>query len=69
MRQPLGSGPLSCAAFFAHADHIVDSAFETYDDKLCVPKQLADVLGVGLDEAISCFDEFSSSRLGGNSEM
>ena len=47
MRQPLGSGPLSCAAFLAHADHIVDSAFKTHDGKL----------GVGLDEAISYFHE------------
>ena len=55
MCQPLGS--LSCAAFLAHAEHIVDSAFESHDDMLCVPRQLADVLGVNMDEAISYFDE------------
>ena len=57
MRQPLGS-LLSCAAFLAHADHVVDSAFESHDDKLCVPRQLADVLGVSIDTAIGYFDEF-----------
>ena len=56
MRQPLGS--LRCAGFLAHADHVVDSAFQIHDDMLCAPRQLADVLDVSLDEAIGYFDEF-----------
>ena len=48
MRQPMGAGPVSCAAFLAYPESIVDCAFETHDDKLCVPRQLANVLGVSL---------------------
>ena len=58
MRQPLGAGPLSCAAFLPFPEEIVDAAWETHDDRLCVPRQLAAVLGVSLDEAMSYFDEF-----------
>ena len=52
MRQPLGAGPLSCAAFLPHADEIVDAAWESHDDQLCVPRQLAAVLSIHLNEAI-----------------
>ena len=58
MRQPLGAGPVSCASFLPYSDCIVDCAFETHDDLLCVPRQLANVLGVSLGEAISYFDAF-----------
>ena len=58
MRQPLGAGPLSCAAFLPYADEIVDAAWEPHDDLLCVPRQLANVLRISLGEAISYFDDF-----------
>ena len=53
MRQHLGAGPRSCAAFLAHGDFIVYCAFESHADMLCVPRQLAAVLGVSMDEALS----------------
>ena len=34
LRQPLGAAPLSCAAFLPFPDCIVESAFESHDDKL-----------------------------------
>ena len=58
MRQPLGAGPVSCASFLPYSDCILDCAFETHDDMLCVPRQLANVLGVSLGEAISYFNDF-----------
>ena len=58
MRQPLGAGPVSCAAFLPHSEHIVDEAWETHADKLCVPRQLASVLRISLNEAIGIFDDF-----------
>ena len=58
MRQPLGAGPMSCASFLPYSDHIVDCAFEKNEDKLCIPRQLANVLGISLDQSISYFDEF-----------
>ena len=61
MRQPLGAGPINCASFLPYPELIVQSAFETHDDKLCVPRQLAKVLGVSLSETISYFDEFLSN--------
>ena len=36
----------------------MDCAFESHDDRLCAPRQLANVLGISLDETISYFDEF-----------
>ena len=44
MRQPLGAGPVGCGSFLPHCEHIVDCAFETHDDMLCVPRQIAHVL-------------------------
>ena len=61
MRQPLGANPVSCAAFLPYPENIVDAAFEVHDDMLCVPRQLASVLAITLDEAISYFDEFLAS--------
>ena len=58
MRQPLAAGPLSCAAFLPYADEIVDCAFDAHDDLLCVPRQMANVLRISLNEAISYFDDF-----------
>ena len=58
MRQPLGAGPMSCAAFLPYADEIVDCAFEAHDDLLCAPRQLANVVRINLDEAIGYFDDF-----------
>ena len=61
MRQPLGAGPVSCAAFLPHSEHIVDAAWETHDDMLCVPRQLAAVLRISLNEAIGMFDDYLPS--------
>ena len=58
MRQPLGAGPLSCAAFLPYPEHIVECAFEKNDDKLRVPRQIANVLNIPINLAISYFDEF-----------
>ena len=58
MRQPLGAGPLSCAAFLPFPDELVDCAFEDHDDSLCVPRQLGSVLRISLNGAIGYFDEF-----------
>ena len=58
MRQPMGADPVSCAAFLAYLESIVDSGFEQHDDRLCVPRQLSNVLGVSMSEAIGYFDEF-----------
>lgn len=61
MRQPLGAGPISCASFLPYAELIVQRAFETHDDKLCVPRQLAEVLGVSLSETINILTSFSAT--------
>ena len=58
MRLSLGANPVSCAAFLPHPENIVEAAFEEHGDMLCVPRQLASVLAITLDEAISFFDEF-----------
>lgn len=59
MRAPLGAGPIGCAAFLPYPEHICDAAWESHDakDKLCVPRQVAQVLNINLDEAISYFDD------------
>lgn len=44
-----------------HSYHTVSiswTAFETHDDKLCIPRQVANVLGISLSESIGYFDEF-----------
>ena len=58
MRQPLGAGPISCACFLPYPDCVTDVAFEQHDDMLCVPRQLANVLGISLAETLGYFDEF-----------
>ena len=58
MRQPLGTGPISCGSFLPFPEHIVECAFETHDDMLCIPRQLATVLSINLNEAVAYFDEF-----------
>jgi hypothetical protein len=58
MRQPLGTGPISCGSFLPFPEHIVECAFETHDDMLCIPCQLAAVLSISLNEAVAYFDEF-----------
>ena len=58
MRQPLGAWPLSCGAFLPYPEHILSTAWESHDDKLCIPRQLAQLFGITLDDAISLFDEF-----------
>ena len=58
MRQPLGAGPISCASFQPFSELIVECAFDSHDDKLCVPRQMAAVLGKSLAETTSWFDEF-----------
>ena len=58
LRQPLGASPVSCAAFLPFPELIVECAFDSHDDKLCVPRQIAAVLGKSLAETISWFDEF-----------
>ena len=57
MRQPLGATPLGCAAFLPHADDITPAAWVAHDDRLCVPRQLAEVLQVPLGEALAWFDD------------
>ena len=44
--------------FLPYSDCIVDCAFETHDDLVCVQRQLANALGVSLCEAISYFEDF-----------
>ena len=41
----------------AHAEHIVAEAFREYDDKLCVPRQIAAVLNVPMAEVLQTFDD------------
>lgn len=58
MHQPLGTAPVGCTAFLLRADEITPSAWQTHDDKLCVPRQLAEVLDITMNEAMGWFDEF-----------
>ena len=53
-RQPLGS-PLSCGAFLPYSEHILSSGWESHPDKLCIPRQLQQRLGITLDESILIF--------------
>ena len=62
MRQPLGTGPISCGSFLPFPEHIVECAFETHDDMLCIPRQLAVVLSISLNEAAAYFDELLEPR-------
>ena len=62
LRQPLSEGdPLrglrAAASFLPHSDQIMDEAFEDHDDNLCVPRQLAILLGWTLQRACDSFDD------------
>ena len=54
MMQPLGAGTVECAGFLLYPEHNVDWSFEEHADKLCVPRQLANVINVSINLAILC---------------
>jgi hypothetical protein len=55
MRQPLGA-LRGVAAFLHSPDQIIPEAFEEHNDKLCVVRQLAVVMGVEFAELYSDFE-------------
>ena len=56
MRQPLGC-LRNCAAFLPFPDQVLPIDFESHDDRLCVPRQLAELLGQKLEQMCESFDE------------
>ena len=50
------TGLRSAAAHLPHPELICESAFEEHDDKLCVPRQLAELLRRSLHEVCDSFD-------------
>ena len=50
------TGLRSAAAHLPHPELICESAFEAHDDKLCVPRQLAELLRRSLHEVCDSFD-------------
>ena len=55
LRQPL-AGLRSAAAHLPHPELICESAFQQFDDNLCVPRQLAELLNRSLHELCDSFD-------------
>ena len=55
MRVPMGT-LRGLAAHLPHADQICDSAWEEHADKLCIPRQLAELLRTPLHEVCASFD-------------
>ena len=55
MRRPLGVLRNACAQLPFH-EQILDEAFEEHDDKLCLPRQLAVLLKMSLDDTCAAFD-------------
>ena len=62
MRQPLAGKPLSCAAFLPYPDQILDCAWQDFDDCLCVPRQLSELLNQPLEDFIEYFNQFYDSE-------
>jgi hypothetical protein len=50
------AGPVSAAAFVPYADQVLDAAWETHDDKLCVIRQLAVLLEQREEDLCDEFD-------------
>ena len=68
MRQPLAGKPIARAAFLPYPDQIVDCAFEDHDDCLCVPRQLAAVLNMPMQDIMEYFNIFLRQTHGSNKE-
>ena len=55
------ASPLGClrnaAAFLPYPDQILEAAFETHADRLCVPRQLAILLGRPMKGVSESFDD------------
>ena len=55
MQRPLGVLRGACSQLPFH-EQILDEAFEEHDDKLCVPRQLAVLLKMSLQDTCAAFD-------------
>ncbi len=60
MREKLGCLRNAAAQLPLH-EHIIPEAFESHDDKLCVPRQLAVLLQKSLEVIADSFDELLGS--------
>jgi hypothetical protein len=56
MRQPLGS-LRNCASFLPFPDQVLPVAFENHNDRLCIPRQLAELLGQTIERICETFDD------------
>ncbi len=57
MRQPLGGCLRGCAAFIPFPEQVLPIAFEIHNDRLCVPRQIAVLLGQKFEVICESFDE------------
>ena len=55
--EPLGALPPSCGEFLPFPEQIIPEAWERHDDKLCVPRQLAVILGKSLENVMLEFED------------
>ena len=44
------------ATHLPHGEHILDAAFEVHEDKLCIPRQLAALTGIPMEDICANFD-------------
>jgi hypothetical protein len=44
------------ATHLPHGEHILDAAFEVHEDKLCIPRQLAALTGIPMEDLCANFD-------------
>ena len=60
LRRPLGALQLvGAAAFLPYPDQILDVAWEVFDDKFCIPRQLAVLLKQPMEDIIEEFDRLT----------
>ncbi len=54
---PMGHQLRRAADFIPHADQVLESAYDQSDDRLCVPRQLAELLSEDFHELCADFDD------------